>query len=102
MQGTATVTPNEPGGTYTLTGSFSGDTTSFPTLLPSTGKSTFTENKAPTVVTYTGSTAPTGAFSFQVDSGATSAATCTGASSPLTCTASYAVASLIATLCAVL
>jgi len=54
-----TVTPNEPGGTYTLTGSFSGDTTSVPTLLPSTGKSTFTENKAPTVVTYTGSTSIT-------------------------------------------
>jgi hypothetical protein len=53
------VTPNEPGGTYTLTGSFGGDTTTVPTLLPSTGKSTFTENKAPTTVTYTGSTAIT-------------------------------------------
>ena len=32
---------------------------STPTLLPSTGKSTFTENKAPTTVTYTGSTSIT-------------------------------------------
>ena len=53
------ITPNEPGGTYTLTGSFGGDTTTVPTLLPSTGKSTFTENKAPTTVTYTGSTSIT-------------------------------------------
>jgi hypothetical protein len=54
-----TITPNEPGGTYTLTGSFGGDTTAVPTLLPSTGKTTFTENKAPTTVTYTGSTSIT-------------------------------------------
>ena len=54
-----TVTPNEPAGTYTLSGSFAGDTTITPTLLPSTGKSTFTENKAPTTVTYTGSTSIT-------------------------------------------
>jgi hypothetical protein len=53
------ITPNEPGGTYTLSGSFGGDTTTVPTLLPSTGKSTFTENKAPTTVTYTGSTSIT-------------------------------------------
>ena len=54
-----TITPNEPGGTYTLTGSFGGDTATVPTLLPSTGLSTFTENKAPTTVTYTGSTSIT-------------------------------------------
>ena len=53
------VTPNEPGGTYSVTGSFGGDTTTVPTLLPSTGKNTFTENKAPTTVTYTGSTSIT-------------------------------------------
>jgi hypothetical protein len=50
------ITPNEPGGTYTISGSFGGDTTTTPTLLPSTGSSSFTENKAPTTVTYTGST----------------------------------------------
>jgi hypothetical protein len=54
-----TVTPNEPAGTYTLSGSFAGDTTITPTLLPSTGKSTFTENKTPTTVTYTGSSSIT-------------------------------------------
>ena len=56
---TCSVTPNEPGGTYTVTGSFGGDTTTVPILLPSTGKSSFTENKAPTTVTYTGSTSIT-------------------------------------------
>ena len=71
------ITPNEPGGTYTLTGSFGGDTTTVPTLLPSTGKSTFTENKAPTTVTYTGSTS--------ITSGGTPtlSATLTGNGSPL-------------------
>ncbi len=54
-----TITPNEPGGTYTLSGSFGGDTTTVPTLLPSTGSSTFVESKAPTTVTYTGSTSIT-------------------------------------------
>jgi hypothetical protein len=53
---TCAVTTNEPGGTYTLSGSFGGDTTTTPVLLSSTGTSTFTENKAPTTVTYTGST----------------------------------------------
>ncbi len=53
---TCSVTPNEPAGTYTLTGSFNGDTTTTPVLLPSSGQSTFVENKATTAVTYTGST----------------------------------------------
>ena len=34
---TCTITPSEPGGTYTLSGSFGGDTKTVPTLLPSTG-----------------------------------------------------------------
>jgi hypothetical protein len=53
---TCPITPSEPGGTYTLSGSFSGDTTTVPTLLPSTGSGTFVVTKAPTIVTYTGST----------------------------------------------
>ena len=53
------VTPTEPGGTYKVTGSFSGDTTTTPVLLSSTGSNNFTENKAPTTVTYTGSTSIT-------------------------------------------
>ena len=47
------------GGGYTLSGSFGGDTTTVPTLLPSTGSGTFVVTKAPTTVTYTGSTSIT-------------------------------------------
>jgi large repetitive protein len=53
---TCSITPSEPGGSYTLSGSFGGDTKTVPTLLPSTGSGTFVETKAPTTVTYTGST----------------------------------------------
>ena len=53
------VTPTEPPGTYSLTGTFGGDTTTTPVLLSSSGSSTFTETKAPTTVTYTGSTSTT-------------------------------------------
>ena len=53
------ITPNEPGGTYTLSASFGGNTTTVPTLLSSTGSNTFSENKAPDALTYTGSTSTT-------------------------------------------
>ena len=53
---TCPITPSEPGSTYTLSGSFGGDTTTVPTLLPSTGSGTFVVTKAPTTVMYTGST----------------------------------------------
>jgi hypothetical protein len=53
------ITPNEPGGTYTLAASFGGNTTTVPTLLSSTGSGTFTENKASDSLTYTGSTSTT-------------------------------------------
>jgi hypothetical protein len=53
------ITPNEPGGTYTLSAAFGGNTTTVPTLLSSTGSNTFTENKAPDALTYTGSTSTT-------------------------------------------
>ena len=53
------VTPTEPPGTYSLTGSFGGDTSTTPVLLSSSGSSTFVETKAPTTVTYTGSTSTT-------------------------------------------
>ena len=49
------VTPSEPSGSYTVTGSFGGGTSST-TLLPSGGHSCFTVNKASTIVTYTGQT----------------------------------------------
>jgi hypothetical protein len=56
---TCTITPSEPGGSYTLSDSFGGDTKTVPTLLPSTGSNTFVVTKAPTTVTYTGSTSIT-------------------------------------------
>ena len=56
---TCSITPSEPGGSYTLSGSFGGDTKTVPTLLPSTGSGTFVVTKAPTTVTYTGSTSIT-------------------------------------------
>ena len=45
-------------------------------------------------VEYTGAIAPTGAVSFQVDSGSALAASCTGTASPLICTASYGTGTL--------
>ena len=42
-----------------MSGSFGGDTTTVPILLPSTGHNTFVVTKAPTTVTYTGSTSIT-------------------------------------------
>ena len=50
------ITPNEPAGTYSLTASFIGDTTTTPVLLSASGSGTFTEGTAPTTLTYTGST----------------------------------------------
>jgi hypothetical protein len=57
-QGVATcaVTPDEPAGTYTLSASFPGDTSSMPQLLPNSTSTPFTETQAPTSVTYTGPT----------------------------------------------
>ena len=53
------ITPNETAGTYTVSGSFGGGTSST-TLLPSSGHNCFVVNKAPTILTYTGqiSTSP--------------------------------------------
>ena len=53
------ITPTGPAGTYTLTASFSGDSTLLPVLLANTGSNTFTETTAPTTLTYTGSTSVT-------------------------------------------
>ena len=49
------VTPNEPGATYTVSGTFTGGT-STTVLLPSSGHNCFVVNKAPTTLTYTGPT----------------------------------------------
>ena len=53
------VTPTGPAGKYTVTASFSGDSTLLPALLANTGSSTLTETAAPTTLTYTGSTSVT-------------------------------------------
>ncbi len=71
------ITPNEAGGTYNLTASFSGDTSQVPVLLATTGSNTFTEQKDNTVITYTGST------SVQSGTEPTLSATLTGNGAPL-------------------
>jgi hypothetical protein len=52
------ITPNEPAGSYTLSGGFGGNpsTSTGPVLLPSTGSNTFVVTKAPTTVTDTSPT----------------------------------------------
>ena len=60
-QGVATcpITPNEPQGSYSLIGTFPGDSTSMPQLNPSSSSSTLVETQAPTTFTYTGTTSVT-------------------------------------------
>ena len=53
------VTPNEPSGTYSTTGSFPGDSNQMPQLMPTSGSSTFTVTVAPTTFGYTGTTSVT-------------------------------------------
>lgn len=53
---TCDITPNEPTGSYSLSGSFPGDTSSTPQLLSNSSSTTFTVTPAPTSVTYTGPT----------------------------------------------
>lgn len=53
------ITPTTPPGTYSVSASFGGDTTTTPVLLSSSGTGTFTETKAMTTLTYTGSTTTT-------------------------------------------
>ena len=55
-QATCSVTPTESAGTYPLTGSFPGDTSTGPQLLPTNTTSTFAVTTAPTTFTYTGPT----------------------------------------------
>ena len=60
-QGVATcpVTPNEPQGSYSLSGTFPGDSTSMPQLNPTSSSSTATVSQAPTTFAYTGTTSVT-------------------------------------------
>ncbi len=54
-----TITPNEPSGSYSLTATFTGDTSSMPQLNSSSTSNTFTVTLAPTTLTYTGTTSVT-------------------------------------------
>jgi hypothetical protein len=65
------VTPNESSGTYPVTGSFAGNTTSTQ-LLPSTGHNNFIVTPAATSVTYTGATTATNGSSLTLSSTLTS------------------------------
>ena len=65
------ITPNESSGTYTLTGSFAGNTTTTQ-LLASTGHNNFVVTAAPTTVIYTGATTATNASSVTLSSTLTS------------------------------
>ena len=53
------ISPNEPAGSYSTTGTFTGDSNQMPQLLPTSGASTFTVTLAPTNVAYTGTTSVT-------------------------------------------
>ena len=48
------ITPNEPAATYTLAGSFAGDTTKAPQLLASTGSNHYVVTLEETAIAYTG------------------------------------------------
>ena len=56
---TCPITPNEPTGTYSLTASFGGDSSSMPQLVATSSPSTFTVTPASTSLTYTGPTTVT-------------------------------------------
>ena len=68
------VTPNESAGTYPVTGSFAGNTTSTQ-LLPSTGHNDFVVTAAATSVTYTGATTATNGSSVTLSSTLTTSGT---------------------------
>jgi hypothetical protein len=101
-----------PAGSYTVTATYS---TTNENYISAFGTTTLTVSRQTSVVTvaavsepygnlsatlsatvaFTGSgAAPSGAVTFQVDTGATVAASCNGTSTPLTCTATYSVSSL--------
>ena len=66
------ITPNESSGTYPVTGSFAGNTTTSPQLLSSTGHNNFVVTPATTSVTYTGATTATNGSSVTLSATLTS------------------------------
>jgi hypothetical protein len=67
-----TITPNESSGTYPVTGTFAGSTTTSPQLLPSSGHNNFVVTPANTSLTYTGATAATNGSSVTLSATLTS------------------------------
>ena len=51
---TCSVNPNEPVGTYSVTGTFPGDTSTVPQLLPTSSTGTIAVTQAPTTLSYSG------------------------------------------------
>jgi sugar lactone lactonase YvrE len=91
--GTATIVDNTLGIEGTAqTISLSGTATAqHPTVAVSAATIAYLTDQAnlSASVSFVGSTAPTGAVSFRIDSGASVTATCSGTASPLSCTAVY-------------
>jgi hypothetical protein len=71
-KGSCSITPNETSGTYTLNGSFAGNTSTSPQLLSSGGSNKVVINGAPTTITYTGATSTTNGQSFTLSTQLTS------------------------------
>ncbi len=66
------ITPTENAGTYTVNGSFAGNTGTSPQLLPSSGSNMVVVNGAPTTITYTGARPPTNGQSLTLSTSLTS------------------------------
>ncbi len=65
------ITPNEPAATYSLTGSFGGDTHAGPQLLSSNGSNSFVVTHEETAITYTGGSWVIDGMSFTLSSNLT-------------------------------
>ncbi len=74
-KGSCSITPTESAGTYTLSGSFAGNTATSPILVASTGSNHFVVNGAPTNLSYTGPTSATPGQSITLSSVLTSSGT---------------------------
>ena len=75
------ITPNESSGTYPVTGSYAGNTSTSPQLLPSSGHNNFVVTPANTNVTYTGATTATNGSSVTLSATLTSNGTPLGGQS---------------------
>ncbi len=65
------ITPNEPAGTYSLTGSFGGDTSKAPQLQASAGSNNYVVTHEETAITYTGKTLVVDGMPFPLSSNLT-------------------------------